>query len=271
MKTLLTPPEAIAALDVIADTFDEAFTYSVVGRAQRDSVWREMDRCFQPGQRVIEIECSTGYDTSYLAARGVEVWACESSLRMLELARKRISTSSPRAPVHLWPSTEGFSCLREKGPFDGVLSNFGRLNCVEDVAAVGRELAGVLKPGATVVLCLAGKCVPWEIMLFLWRRRFRDAFRRFRRGPVYVKLAEGMDVACWYPSVRALRRALRPRFNLVRWSGIGVAVPPTYLENRAKMHPRTMNFLKKIDPWFGNIPLVRAMADHVLLVFEKAA
>jgi len=60
------------------------------------------------------------------------------------------------------------------------------------------------------VLCMAGTCVPWEVILYLWQRRFREAFRRFRRGPIHVRLVDDLFVACWYPSVRTLRRAFRP-------------------------------------------------------------
>ena len=263
------PAATVAAHDAIAETLDQDFTYSVTGKAQRDSVWRELDRCFHPGQRVVELECSTGFDTVYLAGRGIEVWACDSSVRMLEAARRRISSSKLPAPVRLLPAAEEVSKLQDQGPFDGAFSNFGRLNCIEDMAGVGRCLASLLRPGARAVLCMAGTCVAWEIIWFLHHGRYRQAFRRFQRGPVYVRLVDDMRVACWYPSVRSLQRAFRPCFRLLHWTGVGVVVPPSYLEGQAKRFPRVMNVLTKMDPWLGRIPLVRGLADHLLLTFER--
>jgi len=190
---------------------------------------------------------------------------------MLKVARRRIDSLSLPVPVRLLPATEGISKFQEQGPFDGAFSGFGRLNCIEDIAGVGRALASLVKPGANVVLCMAGTCVAWEIILFLHHGRFREAFRRLKRGPVYVRLVDDMRVACWYPSVRNLQHAFQPHFRLLRWAGVGVVVPPSYLERQARRHPRVMNFLAKIDPWLGRIPLVRMFADHLLLTFEKLA
>ena len=79
-------PSAVAH-NAIAETLDQVFTYSVTGRAQRDIVWRELDRCFHPGQRVLELDCGTGVDAAHLASRGVEVYACEESSKLRDLAR----------------------------------------------------------------------------------------------------------------------------------------------------------------------------------------
>ena len=271
MAESFTPSNIAAALDAIAETFDQSFTNSVAGGAQRRSVWRELDRCFSSGQRILELECGTGVDATHLATRGVEVWACEQSSKMLEVAHRRVVSSRLPAPVSLFPlAPEQISMLQDRGPFDGAFSDFGALNCVEDMAALGRSLASLLKPGAKVVLCMAGTCVAWEVILFLWHGRFRDAFRRLGRGPVHMRLTDDLYVACWYPSVRAVRRAFCPHFGLLRWRGVGVTIPPTYWEKHAKRFPKVMTLLAKLDPWLGRTPLVRALADHLLLTFEKA-
>ena len=44
-------------------------------------------------------------------------------------------------------ANEEIGNLGECGLFDGALSNFSGLNCVEDLAAVARQLASLVKPG----------------------------------------------------------------------------------------------------------------------------
>lgn len=73
MAADLTLSNTARALDAIAETYDEVFTNSVTGRAQRELVWRELDRCFHPQQRILELECATAVDATHLASRGVEV------------------------------------------------------------------------------------------------------------------------------------------------------------------------------------------------------
>src|SRR6516162_3693544 len=78
-----------APFDTLADTYDQTFTFSRIGRVQREAGTREMDRGFRPGQRVLEINCGTGVDGVYLARRGVEVLACDAAPRMMAVARRR--------------------------------------------------------------------------------------------------------------------------------------------------------------------------------------
>jgi ubiquinone/menaquinone biosynthesis C-methylase UbiE len=259
----------LAPFDGIAATYDEVFTDSIIGRAQRDSVWRELDRSFHVGQHILEINCGTGVDAVHLAARGVEVLACDISAGMLEVARRRVQSLRLLAPVRLRRTAiEDISCLRDHAPFDGALSNFGGLNCIENLWPVARDLAQLVRPGARVVICSMGRCVGWEIAVFAARGRFREGFRRLGPGPVYVRL--GLErVPCWYPAVGALRRTFAPGFRLLRWKGVGLTVPPSYLERHAQRFPRAIRALAKADLWLGRVPLLRVLADHYLLTFER--
>ena len=91
--TAPSPTRRTAPFDAIADEYDAVFTHSLIGRAQRESVWREIDRLFRPGQRVLEINCGTGVDALHLAARGVQVVACDASAGMVAVARRRLEAS----------------------------------------------------------------------------------------------------------------------------------------------------------------------------------
>jgi len=271
--SVAVPDSRIAAghapFDAVADRYDESFTHSLIGRAQRRQVWQELDRVFAPGQRILEINCGTGVDAVHLAARGVEVWACDSSSRMLEVARRRVESAWLAADVHLHPvATEQLQSLRPGGSFDGAFSNFGGLNCVEDLNAVARNLASMLKPAAPVVLCLMGRYVAWEMIWFTLHGRPGKAVRRLRNQPIHVRLGNG-SVLCWYRSVQDLRRAFRPYFRLRSWRGVGLSVPPSYLERQAGQFPGIMKTLERADAYLGRMPFVRGLADHLLLTFER--
>jgi len=271
----LVPGPIQPAFDGLAETYNETFTRTLIGRAQRDAVWRELDRVFRPGQRICEINCGTGVDAVYLAARGVQVLACDSSPRMIEVARKRLADtgSALRAPVHFEVlATEEIGTLHAPGspsPFDGALSNFAGLNCVEDLSQVAHDLARLLRSGAPAVLCFFGPLCAWEILWHLAHGNPRKAFRRLRSGGDLAELAEGATVRVRYPSVRALARIFAPYFVLKRWKGVGVAVPPTYLEPLAQRLPKVLRALAGVDRWLEDRPVARGMADHVLLEFER--
>ena len=83
--------------DVTAENYDHIFPETVIGKMQRDAVWRDLDKAFQPGQRILELNCGTGIDAAHLAKRGVQIVACDLSAKMLDIAgRARAGSRSPK-------------------------------------------------------------------------------------------------------------------------------------------------------------------------------
>jgi SAM-dependent methyltransferase len=267
---VLTPTPHAAPFDAVAATYDETFTHTLIGGAQRRAAWRELDRAFRSGQRVLELNCGTGVDAVHLARRGIEVVACDVSPRMIEVARQRLRQSAPSSPVEFRVlATEEIAVLRDEGPFDGAFSNFAGLNCVANLRFAASSLAQLLHPGAPVVLSFAGRFVAWEMLWYLLHGDPRRAFRRLQPGPVPGRIAAGVSVQVHYPSVHELVRLFAPEFRLLRWKGVGVAVPPSYLEPHAQRFPRVLGALEGADRFAGRVPVLRALADHVLLTFER--
>ena len=48
--------------DAMAAAYARSFTESAIGRYMRAAVWRWLDAAFQPGDRVLELNCGTGED-----------------------------------------------------------------------------------------------------------------------------------------------------------------------------------------------------------------
>jgi ubiquinone/menaquinone biosynthesis C-methylase UbiE len=259
-----------APFDAIAGRYDETFTTTKIGRAQRASVWKKLEKVFRRGDRVLEIGCGTGVDACFLAEHGATVVACDSSPQMVILATRRVKENAKDSSVrtHLLAAEEVAS-LRNSGSFDGAFSNFGALNCVEDLQQFARDLAVLLKPGATALLCWMGPCCGWEIAWYLAQGNPGKALRRFARGGVTARLAEGAIVRVHYPSVRLLARTFAPQFRLASFNGIGVAVPPSYVECWANRFPRLFDLSMRADSLLGRCPGVRAFADHILLEFRR--
>jgi ubiquinone/menaquinone biosynthesis C-methylase UbiE len=259
-----------APFDAIAERYDETFTSSKIGRAQRASVWKELGKAFRTGDRVLEIGCGTGVDACFLAERGVTVIACDSSPQMIAVTTRRVKESGKDTSVHPRLLAAGdIRLLQNGGSFDGVFSNFGGLNCVQDLRQLAMDLAVLLKPGATAVLCWMGHCCAWEIAWYFAQGKPGKAFRRFHREGVTARLAEGPSVRVRYPSVRELARTFSPEFRIKSIKGIGVAVPPSYLEAWANRFPGPFDLSVGADSLLGRCPGIRAFADHVLLEFRR--
>jgi cyclopropane fatty-acyl-phospholipid synthase-like methyltransferase len=259
-----------APFDAVAASYDDTFTLSAIGRAQRSAVWRELEKSFQPGDRVLEIGCGTGVDASFLARRGVQVLACDSSSQMIAVASLRIRDEGFSHLVQpLLLPAEAIASLRGGDAFDGAFSNFGALNCLEDLQQFAIDLAANLKPGATALLCWIGPFCFWETMWYLGRRSPRKAFRRLNRDGVSAKLADGAFIHVRYPTVRQIARAFAPQFRLKSIRGIGVAVPPSYVDKWAQRHPQLLRLFERTDSVLGRLPGARLAADHVLVRLQR--
>jgi ubiquinone/menaquinone biosynthesis C-methylase UbiE len=257
-----------AHFDAAAVTYDQVFTDSLVGRAERHAVWQELERAFCPGQRILEINCGTGADALYLAEKGIAVLACDLAPRMIEMACQRASLSNHQGLMNFRVlASEDIDLLRGEGPFDGAFSNFAGLNCVEDISRVARSLGRLVKPGGSVLLCMAGPFVPWEIVWHLAHGNPRGALRRFRVGS--KSCSDSRWIKVQYPSVRTLARRFAPEFRLKAWKGIGVLMPPAYCESWARRFPRIFDWMAKGDEWVGRCRGLRGMGGHVLLHFER--
>jgi ubiquinone/menaquinone biosynthesis C-methylase UbiE len=257
--------------DAIAAAYDDTFSNSSIGRLQRELVWLEADRVFRTGQHLLEINCGTGIDALHFASRGLKVLACDSASTMVEVARRRLNASAfPHAVDVRCLAIEQLGTLEPERPYNGIFSNFAGLNCLSDLNSVVRDVARLVTPGGKVVLCLFGQICVWEIFFYALRGDFRKAFRRFRRYGAVAVLAPDSQVVVHYPSVRELRRMFSPYFRLERWRGVGISVPPSYLEGLAVAFPRFLRLAAGIDARFGRCPGFRALADHVVLTFERS-
>jgi ubiquinone/menaquinone biosynthesis C-methylase UbiE len=264
------PIQCVDAFDAIAAEYDSRFTNSVIGQAQRASVWREVDHCFHPGERILEINCGTGVDALHLAARRVHVTACDASAGMVEVARRRLAESPHRERVDFRVlATERINELGDEGRYDGVLSNFAGLNCVADLPKVARDLARIVRPGGRAILCLFGRFCLWEMLWYTLHGDVTKAFRRLSGRPVEAKVAPGGEVLVRYPAVRNLRRDFAPHFRLGSWKGVGITVPPSYVEPCAERWPWLVKFAARLDRAIERCVGLRAFGDHVVLVFKR--
>jgi len=253
--------------DTAAETYVQDFSGTGIGLTRRYAVWRRFAKIFSPGQKLLELNCGTGIDAVHLAGEGIQLVACDISARMIELARQHAASTDTSGLIdfRVLPS-EGLGSLEGEDVFDGAFSNFCGLNCVEDLEAVARELARLVRPGGSVLLCMMGRFVPWEIAWFVAHGEPGKALRRLHGND--FRSADPGGVRIQRPSVKEMAKLMRPAFRLRRWSGVGITVPPTYTEHRMGQFPRVIQGLAGIDRLIDGLPFFRGLADCVLLEFE---
>ncbi len=248
------------AFDQLASTYDATFTDTAIGRTLRDIVWTRLRATFGPTQRVLELGCGTGEDAVCLAGLGARVVATDPSPAMIEVARRKAEARSctGRIEFHCLPM-ENLASLAD-GPFDGVLSNFGAVNCAQDLPCLVRQVAGQLVPGGSLVWVVMGRYAPWEWAWYSLRGQWRKAWRRLNRNGV-----EWRGLTLSYPSPGRMSALLRPYFAVKRLAPLGIALPPSYAASWLNRWPRIASVLTRLE-WSAQRS--RALAwwsDHYII------
>ncbi len=239
--------------DEIAPRYDEVWTRSPIGRLQRDAVWRRLDDLFHPGEKLLDLGCGTGEDALHFMSRGMQVSGIDASPEMVRIARGRGVDANVVTIEDL---------DRVPGCFDSVISNFGAMNCVEHLDMVAGSLARLMRPGGHLAICVMGRFCLWESAWYTLRAQPRKAVRRWSRG------GRSLGVPVFYPTVRRLKIVFAPYFELLDWSGVGIAVPPSYVKG---LSSRLVTRLARLDRRIEHLSPWRAFSDHRLLIFRRSA
>lgn len=259
------------AFDAVASEYDVAFTDRLLGRWLREIVWQRLGNVFEPGQHILELGCGTGEDAVWLARRGLRVTATDASPAMLEITRHKADIAGVSAQVNVAAldlNSLDSADVELNDTYDGIVSNFGPLNCVEDRRALAGTLARIVRPGGRVVLVVMGPACPWEIAWFLGHGKVRAAFRRFRSGQ-RANVGRRGGVRVWYPSPRRLRLEFESHFTVLETAGVGLLLPPSALGGLVDRAPRFFALLARVDRRLAETFPWRWLNDHYLVVLER--
>jgi hypothetical protein len=128
-------------------------------------------------------------------------------------------------------------------------------------------LAGRMKSGAPIVVCLSTRFCVWEMLHYVFRGDLRRAFRRCGGKSQGSIGSETFPV--YYPTLRSVTKSFHPFFRFRSATGVGLAVPPSYMENWAAENPHLFGFCIAIDRLLRGLPGIRVLGDHMLLHLER--
>ena len=262
---------AALAFDRVAASYDELFTNTAIGQAQRQQVWPRLLAAFPPGSRILELNCGTGEDARFLARRGRAVLACDGSATMIDVARSRKHEDDRElrrgSLEYFHIANEDLGSLAVEKSFDGAFSNFAGLNCLTNLTTVASGLANLIRVDGRLLICVWSRLCVAEMIWFLAHGQAKKAVRRFP-GKATARLGE-MTISVSYPSVREIRQCFSPWFRLTSRKAVGLFVPPSYLERLIGKHPKMLARLESFDRFCAAWPGLRDFGDHMLLEFVR--
>lgn len=262
------------AFDIFAGDYDSTFTHSILGRLLRPRVWQTLAEHFSPGQHILELTCGTGEDALWLAKQGVRVTATDGSVKMIEVARAkaesaglsdRIVTIQLSLQAIIDGNLGGQRSVVGGPHFDGLYSNFGGLNTINDWPSLAEGLAALVKPGGKLILVPMGPVCPWEILWHLLHGQPRVAFRRFGSAAP-AKIGDTI-IPIWYPPARRLRQEFSPWFRPLQTESLGLWLPPSYLDHFVNRWPAFFIWLNRFEK--ATAHFTGGWGDHYIIVFQR--
>ena len=260
-KQQMTNPvaEAFTRKSVVYDAFGE--NHDNLTR-MRQKVYDHIGAFHKSDSFLLELNAGTGLDASQMVARGYRVHATDLSSGMVAEAKEKVSRLGLEGQLSVQQCS--FTELDQVtvGPFDGIYSNFGGLNCIEDLTAVTRHLPTLLKSGGVVSWVIMPPICPWELSLIV--KDVRVATRRLRRGGIVANV-EGVQFKTSYFSVNQVRRAFGSRFHQVRLEALSLLTPTADNKTFAQNHPTLYQTLVKLDDTLSQWPLFNRWGDFFIL------
>lgn len=308
------------AFDALAPTYDADFTSSLIARTLRTRTHLRLLELLRPGDSVLELGCGTGEDARFLGERGFTVTATDASPGMLRVARAKCAglenvrfeavdlNELPLTPQPPLPRTarrhggsrgEGEFASQQFAPskrndkvqrYTLAFANFGVVNCVSDLSALGAWLAEQIPSGGHAVFAVMSPYCLWEIGWHGLHGNFKTALRRLRSDTTFQAPAatrheatppeaasadERADstgyapIPLRYPPVHRLTAAFAPDFRRIQVEPLGLFLPPSDVYGAIEERPPLLRALLKLDSMAVRTSWLANLADHYWITFRR--
>jgi ubiquinone/menaquinone biosynthesis C-methylase UbiE len=232
----------------------------------RQQVYRHVSSFMKASCEVLELNSGTGIDALHFVQEGHRVHATDLSDGMIAQIQKKILHHGLQD--HLTCQQLSYDQLQRLTgkKFDYIFSNFGGLNCIDDLSKVTMNLPAILNPGSYITWVIMPPICLWELF-WVFKGHGRKAFRRLHKNGVMAHL-EGEYFKTYYHSLPKIKEAFGCQFKFIKSEGLCALSPPPASRDFPLNHPQLYHSLRKIDSLVRmNFPFNR-WADHIIVTFQ---
>lgn len=250
----------------IYEHYENLSQTSLIDKTMRQQLYRHIERFIKPKSSILELNSGSGIDAVYFAKKGHFVTATDiadgaetyikAKIKKLQLKNLNYKSSS-------------FTDLKafEKNNFNYVFSNFGGLNCTDQLDKVAGSLSAILKESNLVTFVIMGKYYPWD-WIYMLKGKFKRAFIRFKKNGASANV-EGETIKTYYRTPKDIKQIMKPYFDFVASENLGVLYPSVNHTAITK-HTKLIKRLIDLDSKISRLKLVPiGIGDYYIITFRK--
>lgn len=252
----------------IADAFDEADGSNEILQWMRRTVYEIYLSNFKEGNRLLELNAGTGIDAVLLASKGIKVFATDISDNMMRRLNEKVERYNLQNMIQTATlSFDEIHMIKDKD-FDGAVSNFGGLNCINNFQSLSVSLADKIKPGGKFIASVMHSLCPWEIIYFLSKFDSVNAFRRFNKEGIEANLSE-FRIKSFYFTSKEFAGQFHKYFETEKTFSLGLFTPPPYLFGIYEKSKSAVKTFMKLDNLLKGVYPFNRAGDHFIIVLRR--
>ncbi len=246
--------------------YDADDVQNVVLLDMRKQVYDHIEKFVKPKSHILELNAGTGIDALHFVQQGHHVHATDLSNGMISQIEEKIK-------IHRLQNQ--FTCQQlsydqldqlRGNKYDYIFSNFGGLNCIDDLSKVTKHLPDILNSDGYVTWVIMPPVCLWEL-LWIFKGHGKQAFRRFTKNGVMSHL-EGEYFKTFYFSLSQIKNAFGSKFEFVSSEGLCAISPPPSKGNFPTNNPLLYKVLRNADSIIRSYYPFNIWADHIIVTFK---
>lgn len=246
--------------------FDSDDQSNPILKLWRKRVYNHVNQYIKPSSTILEINAGTGIDALYFVKQGHIVHTTDLSTGMISQIKQKSKIFELKGRLTYQQCS--FEELDSIGinKVDYLFSNFGGLNCTNDLSKVTCHFPQLLNPEGIVTLVIMPPFSPWEL-LWVFKGKLKQALRRLSKQGTLAHL-ENENFRIYYHSISSIKKALGTSFQLIKCESLGVCSPPPGSVQFHAKHPRLTKLLERLDTSLANIMPFNRWGDHIIATYQ---
>lgn len=253
------------SFDSYAKDYDADFSFSPIGKMQRERVYHFLNPYLKPKLNILEINCGTGEDAKRLNALGHKVDASDISEEMIKVCKaKKLNNVN-------FETCDARNLLSKYSinSYDLVFSNFGGLNCLSEKELENfiTDANNLLKKDGILACVIMGRKCRWENFFFRIKKDVRLNRRKTTTG-LKTQINEAIFNTYYY-SPKEFAQLSKTNFKIIKHKPIGYFVPPSFFNSFYNNKLWLLNILNTFEKLFAQFSFQSDAADHYIIILQK--